>query len=427
MAKSGAPVRRDSVVCPYCGIFCDDLVLAVSAARIEVAANGCPLAIDSYAKLAAGAPPPRVAGRDTDLETACARAAEILSAAHLPLVGGLACDLAGIKSAMALAERIGGVVDHAASDAMFRNMLAMQDMGWMTATYAEIKNRADLVILAGTDAVSRFPRFFERFVDNPESLIEPKPARRIVYLGAAGQAAALPKGAEVIGCDETRLGEVFRALRAVYRGWDLQVDEVAGVPLTVLDELVTRIKFAKYGAIVWSAADMDGVHGELTVQAICDLVMDANVATRMSGVPLGGSDNILGAAGVSTWQAGFPLRVSFAGGRPDYDPYLYSWRRLIDSGEADAVLWISAFRPGDLPFKTKAPVVALAAPGSKFKQEPAVFIPVGTPGVDHAGHVLRGDTVASLPLHGVRDSALPAAAAVLAAIEARLAEERGAC
>ena len=40
MAKTGTPVRRDSVVCPYCGIFCDDLSLTLDGARVEVAAKG---------------------------------------------------------------------------------------------------------------------------------------------------------------------------------------------------------------------------------------------------------------------------------------------------------------------------------------------------------------------------------------------------
>ncbi len=414
--------RRDAVVCPYCGLYCDDLSVAVSGKGIAVTAKGCPLAKDSFAKIAPPASP-RIAGRETSLEAACARAAEILNESHMPLVAGLACDLAGAKAAMALAERIGAVVDHAGSEALFRNTLALQDKGWIATTFAEVKNRADLVIVAGTDVVSRFPRFFERFVFAPDSLFDPKPVPEIVYLGGKldtrggiGPGGRAPASIE---CETGRLSELFRALRALYRGWALQAQEVAGVPVERLAALAGRIKAARYGIVVWSAADLEEAHGELAVQAICDLVADANETTRMSGVPLGGSDNVLGAAQVCTWQAGFPLRTGFARGVPHYDPYLYSWRRLIESGEADAVLWISAFKPGDLPFETKAPVIALAAAGSNFVREPEVSIPVGTPGVDHAGHVVRADAVTSLPLHALRESTLPRAADVLRAIEVR--------
>jgi formylmethanofuran dehydrogenase subunit B len=49
-----------------------------------------------------------------------------------------------------------------------------------------------------------------------------------------------------------------------------------------------------------------------------------------------------------------------------------------------------------------------------------VFIPVGTPGVDHAGRMIRVDNVVSLPLKNLGRAELPSAADVTAAIEAAL-------
>lgn len=424
MAKAETPERRDSVTCPYCGLFCDDLSIAVAAGRVSVTAKGCPIATDSFARVA---PPSssRLNGRDAGFEAACARAGEILAGARMPLVAGLACDLAGAKAAVSLAERIGAVIDHAGSDAMFRNMLAMQDKGWMTTTFAEVKNRADLVIVAGTDVVSRFPRFFERFIWTKESLFGAVPARDIVYLGSGldtGPGVA-PDGREptVLACDPARLAEVFRALRALYRDTPLQAEEIAGVPVSALAGLAQKIKAAKYGIVVWSAADMEGAGGDLDVQAIADLVTGANETTRFACVPLGGNDNGLGAAQVCTWQEGFPLRTSFASGRAGYDPYLFSWRRMIDSGDADAVLWISAFRAVPLPFETGIPVIVVGAAGAEFAREPEVYVAVGTPGVDHAGHVIRSDAVVSLPLQKLRETGLPRTADALRMIETQTA------
>ena len=47
---------------------------------------------------------------------------------------------------LALAERTGGIVDHAGSRGLMANLRAQQDGGWVTATLAEIRNRADLVL-----------------------------------------------------------------------------------------------------------------------------------------------------------------------------------------------------------------------------------------------------------------------------------------
>jgi formylmethanofuran dehydrogenase subunit B len=52
-----------------------------------------------------------------------------------------------------------------------------------------------------------------------------------------------------------------------------------------------------------------------------------------------------------------------------------------------------------------------------FAKEPDVFIPVGTPGIDHAGHAYRMDNVVAIRLKKLRDSGLPSTAEVLNAIE----------
>ena len=42
-----------------------------------------------------------------------------------------------------------------------------------------------------------------------------------------------------------------------------------------------------------------------------------------------------------------------------------------------------------------------------FTKEPDVFIPVGTPGIDHAGHAYRMDNVVAIRLKKLRHSGLP--------------------
>ena len=55
-----------------------------------------------------------------------------------------------------------------------------------------------------------------------------------------------------------------------------------------------------------------------------------------------------------------------------------------------------------------------------FDQEPEVFIPVGTPGIDHAGRTFRTDSVVAVPLQKLRDSGLPSTFDVLTAVEQAL-------
>src|SRR4029077_3899944 len=108
--------------------------------------------------------PAYIQGEPADLVEAVGHAGKILSGAAQPVISGLATDVAGVRAALELADRIGAVVDHMGSHHLFKNLLVLQNSGWMTTTFAEIRNRADLIIIAGGDVVSRFPRFFERVV-----------------------------------------------------------------------------------------------------------------------------------------------------------------------------------------------------------------------------------------------------------------------
>lgn len=55
-----------------------------------------------------------------------------------------------------------------------------------------------------------------------------------------------------------------------------------------------------------------------------------------------------------------------------------------------------------------------------FAQEPEVFIPVGTPGIDHSGHAYRMDNVVAIRLKKLRDSGLPSTSEVVTAIQQAL-------
>ena len=91
----------------------------------------------------------------------------------MPLFGGLATDVDGMRAVMALADRAGGMVDHALSEAQYRNFKVAANNGWVMSTLTEIRNRADLIIFVGGD-VQRFnPRFYERIVSPPNRCSTP--------------------------------------------------------------------------------------------------------------------------------------------------------------------------------------------------------------------------------------------------------------
>jgi formylmethanofuran dehydrogenase subunit B len=413
-----------NVACPFCGMLCDDLEVARSGDALKVRKNACEKSVAGFERKLPAASP-MVGGKDAALPASIKQAAALIGEAKLPLFGGLATEIAGIRAVMALAERSGGIVDHASSDAQYRNLRILQTTGWTMSTLTETRNRADLLIMVGSDLLGLHPRFFERIASPAESMFDKgRPKRTLVFIGEGAESAAkLGRNAGnvvTLPCEAEQAGEVLGALRARLRGFKIKPLDLGRVTLDDIDALAKRCQDAKYGVVVWAPPGLDFPYAELVVEQITGLVKDLNQTTRFAGLSLGGSEGAMTAASVSTWQSGYPLRISYAKGYPDYDPQLHSISRILADGEGDLLVWIASFSPELAPPKTKLPTVVLGTPGMSLARPPDVFIPVGTPGVDHAGRLIRCDSVVSLPLRTLGRSALPNVAEILAKIEAAL-------
>lgn len=401
------------VPCPFCGLLCDDLRIAVAERTATVLANGCTKSRRLFSATSDADATPLVNGKPATLEIAASKAAAILREARQPVLISAGTDVAGMRALLELAERTGGIVDHGAGDAMMRNLLVLQDSGWISTTLTEVRNRADLLVVAGTDISSRFPRFFERIFGEFDSLFTTG-AREICFLGAMPQDLPGPLKARAtsVAVEPERLGEVFGALRSLLAGKTLIAKTVAGVTTQALAALLARMQRARYGVLTWVAADLVFQHAELAIQSMCELVTALNASGRFAVLPLGGTDGDLTAAQVTTWQTGFPLRVSFAGGKPAYDPWEHSAQRLLVRNEADAVVFVSALDAAHAPPESDAPAIVLGRPGTPTGNC-FVFIPVATPGLHHAGHLYRADTVVALRVRKLAESTLPSAAQTL--------------
>lgn len=419
-------LNHDCVACPFCGLHCDDLGVAVSGGRITVTKNGCSRAEAGFGRDVPMVRP-QVGGRDAPLEAAIREAAQKLKAASLPLFGGLGTDVEGVRALLSLADKSGGVVDHALSAAVYRNTGVLQTKGWFMSTLTETRNRADLVIVVGADLAKEHPRFYERIVSPDEVMFDTAASKRtVVLIGCGADAAAGVKGQRIgevieIACAPEAITTVLGALRAVIRQVPHASAPPSGVSEAALQDLARRCSEASYGVVTWAPQAMSFAGADLVVQIISDIVRDMNKTTRFAGLSLGGNDGAASAASVCSWQSGYPLRVSFASGAPEYDPYRFEIARMLADGEGDLLVWVSSFGPQPAgPPATNLPTIVIGTPGIALEQTPDVFIPVGTPGLDHAGRLVRCDSVVSLPLRQLRPSPHPRTQDVAAGIEAAL-------
>ncbi len=402
-----------AVTCPFCGLACGDLAMADTG----LDTRACARAAAGFARGAAPRRPHAIAGVPASLEAAVSAAADILGAASAPLFHGLAADLHAVRALLALAERVGGTVDHMFSSPLLANAAVARASGWVTATFAEVANRADFLLLMGSDPQRSFPRFHERLVRNPSPLYRERPPT-LAYIGPeplAPPEAVVPLRA-ILGDDGLLHG--VAALNLLLH--DRRPGAAhAGLPVETLTEIADRLRSARYGVIAWDLSAYDFAVAELVVEYLSAALRHLNARTRCVGLPLGGTGNAMGAMQAALWQTGWPLRVSFASGTPDHDPWRHRGARILAGSEADAIVWVSTLA-AEPPPASAAPLIAVVADDVDLSKPAAVEFRVGIPGIDHAGEIVRSDAVIAVPLQATRPSDRPSAADVARAILAKL-------
>ena len=293
----------------------------------------------------------------------------------------------------------GGVLDHAASGALLKDLDPIRETGGFQTTPLEAKVRADIVLLVGASIGA------SDWLAQPARPYQEDLGRRVLRI--CKSAPQTQGGGEVFETGEgVKLPMFLSCLRA-----HVKQRRLAGAP-AVLDGLATTLLGAEFGVVAWDADELE----PLVVEAIQGLARDLNETTRFSTLATPPSHNGIGVQSVCGWMTGFPLRTGFVRGRPVHDPWRYNSARLVASGEADCVIWASSFNGEFDP--PKRVDIALCAGGVGPKAR--VMFDVARPDVDGDCIVYDPRVGALVAQRRQRASAAPSVGAALAAIRARL-------
>ena len=387
--------------CAGCGCACDDIEVTVVEGRIAGLARTCPLGDAWFAERGGDRPPvAQLDGRPVSLDEAVDAAAAILGGARAPLVYGLgqtSCEAQ--RRAVALAEAAGAIVDLGGG----ATGLAYQAIGSSTATFGEIRDRAELVVIWRADPVVTNPRLLERLRLDPAAVVVVD-AQRTATAEAAGGFVELEASGDF---------EALWALRALVTGAPLARDRAADLPLEALDELAQRLLGAGHVAVLHAAL------GELEALALLSLVRDLSRDRHAVALGLQAEGNARGAEDVLAWQTGFPAAVSFARGHPRANPGELAAAALLERGEVDAALVVAADPVARLPGLRELPLVVIDAHATATSEAARVAFATAADGIEVAGTVHRMDGV-PIPLRAPLAAQRPGIADVLAAIAERL-------
>jgi formylmethanofuran dehydrogenase subunit B len=319
---------------------------------------------------------PKLKGEGVDAASALLRAAELLGRARFPVIGGLLTDIDGAAAALALAKKLHGVIDHEAGKELARGSQVMRERGACPASFGETRNRADVIVMIGSLPLKRDPGLIKELF--PEAKGLPRPgdqARELIVLGDSPVNAPSYVKLTQVGQGGDDLPTLIARLGAAIAERPIG-GKASGEGLAHVAE---RLRGAAFAVFVYSAADLD----EPALYTILDMVRHLSITTRAATLALAAPGNGEGVNLCSTWTCGLPVRTSFAGSVPEHDARRFAASRLIESGEADALLWIDALAEQGGQHPVGVPTIVLTSSDNADDEGADILIAVACAGRDH--------------------------------------------
>jgi formylmethanofuran dehydrogenase subunit B len=393
------------VTCAGCGLLCDDVIIDASSDRMRLQPD-CALGVQWFSDRIhrRDAAPATINGQPTDVESALARAAELLREARRPLVHGFeGATVEDARAALALADRLGAlVVTRRAADG-WPGAPAVPLRGASSATLGEIRDRSRLVVIWREDPETTHPRLLDRlgFGGTPSRV---GPERTLVVVDDRDTATARRADTR-LRCQRDHDLDALTSLHVLQRGLALPPRDV----VADVTGLMNRLTAVPHATFVYGPGLTGGAGGQRRALALHELVRALNHERHVVTLELPAAAGTRSADDVVAWQTGYSGAVDLAGGHPES---LSATHRTGDDEDVDVVLSIEA-----------AP--ARAAGGAEIGlgtlppgHDVAVSIRTAASGVSATGTAHRLDGVPVALQAPLPDDAPPAAALL-----ARLLEE----
>jgi len=434
-AASGGEIKvvKDAT-CTFCGCVCDDIDLTVEGDRIVKAKRACVLGDAWFLNhQVEDGPSCLVKGTPAPVEEGIKRAAEILSEARYPLIYGLSDTTSeSQRVAVSIADWIGGNIDTTTSVCHGPSGMAFQGVGEVTCSLGEVRNRGDMIIFWGSNPAESHPRHFTKYSLMPKGMFVPngRKDRTCVVIDVRRTKSA--RAADIFLQIKPRSDfEAAWTLRAILQGIELdpeQVERETGQPLETWQDLVERMKAARFGVIFFGMGVTMTRGKHANSEAILLLTRDLNKFTRFTCKPNRGHGNVTGADNVVAWRTGFPFGVNLARGYPRFNPGEYTAADVLARGEADAAMIIASdpmsnfSEPARQHLKT-IPYISFDPKETPTSRSAEVAFTVATYGINVPGTVYRMDDV-PIPLRPAFKSPHPSDYDLLVAIEKQVKERK---
>ena len=401
-------MKNINFTCPFCSLLCDDIQLTVNNNNFKQLNSNCSILAHSLKKKIKDQFA-IINGKKINITKAINSLSSLLKKSKATLFAGMGTDIKGTKATLKIADKFKCIIDHFSGDSYVKNIKSIQEVGGFFLTLSELKNRSDTIIIIQSSN-DELPRLFEKYIFSKKTINNLK-KRNLVFIGNKVP-QFIYKNKKKFNFDHIKLNStnLLNFISSLRNSIKSDISEIKDKKILSLLKL---FKQTNYGSILWSIKELDNNISDLIVTEINLLIQDLNKFTRFAGLSIAGSEHITTVNEVMLWQTGFPIRTSFEQGFPVHDINQFSTKRLIDKKEIELVIWINSFNEKKIIINKKIKTVLIGIPSHPQKNDVDIFIPVGTPGLDHNSHLLRIDKVVSLPLKKIRNISLPSVDYVL--------------
>jgi formylmethanofuran dehydrogenase subunit B len=267
----------------------------------------------------------------------------------------------------------------------------MQRGGGYSVSLGEARDRAELWVVVGQDSLLEQTPRLASAMHRGESV----PLLLLGHWSDASIQIFRDAGFDVI-CIECELEDLPKRLGQWTRVGQTHSESQVGQWLLE----------AQYTVLLYAPSALDVESRDLWIEALDRWVLQRNETTRAVTLSWGTLQSSFHQT--CTWLTGFPGRIQFRGGEPQYDPHGYRAKDWVDRQTANPqaksrslLVWVDDSLeelPGELLELDLPKLIIGPNPGSSNQQADR-WLPAGIVGVTHTVNMFRGDQTVLANVH----------------------------
>lgn len=347
-----------NIICPVCGGSCDDVQVELRDGKIDVQ-NACKMGNAKFQEVVSSHRIKKPTVRDNgsvkpvSWEEALDKAADILVNAKKPLFFlGSETSCEAQEVGLHIAEYLGGIADSNATICHGPTVMGIQESGCVGSTAGQAKNRADVIIYWGVNALESMPRHMSRYgvfprgywakrgrFDRTVVTVDP---RRTPTAAASDMHLQLNPNSDY---------ELLSAMFTILNGKEPHhsVEEITGIPIAVMKQTIEMMKEANYVAIYVGLGVSSSYGKHRNIEIALNMVKELNNYTKCNLGALRGHCNVAGFNQLASYLYGYPFGIDFTKGYPRYNPGETTMVDLLREKDVDAAFVMCADLVNHIP------------------------------------------------------------------------------